>query len=193
MTDAPNGTRRGKVGPMPHRLVRLVVGLIALCAIAVPAVASAASSSAKQTIVDKSKFKVNRYVQDGNRFQNDSVSVKSGGKLTITNKSRTEHTISLVAKKDLPKTFAGMDACYSPDGACSKITVAHGVDPNAPPEGPPPITLVNVGEQGFDQAGDSQFVAPKQKVTETVSAKKGSTLYALCIIHPWMQFKIKVG
>jgi plastocyanin len=178
---------------MSYRLVRLVIGLIAVCAVAVPAIASAATSSAKQTIVDKSKFKTNRYVQDGNRFQNDSVSVKSGGKLTITNKSGTEHTISLVKKSDLPKSFKAMDACYAPDGVCTAITIAHGVDPNQPPEGPPPITLVNVGAEGFDAPGDSQFIAPKSKVTDTISAKKGKTLYAMCIIHPWMQFRIKVG
>jgi len=174
--------------------MRLVLALAALCCLALPSIAGAATSNAKQTIVDKSKFKANRYVQDGNRFQQDRVSVKSGGKLTVTDKSKIEHTVSLVKKSDLPRSFAGLDACFSPDGACAAISLSHGVDPNGPPpEGPPPITLVNVGAAGFDQPGDSQFIAPKAKVSLTISAAKGSRLYALCGIHPWMQFQIRVG
>lgn len=38
-------------------------------------------------------------------------------------------------------------------------------------------------------------IAPVQhaKVTLTVTAKPGATLYFMCVVHPWMQAKIIVG
>ena len=35
-------------------------------------------------------------------------------------------------------------------------------------------------------------INPKGKISFNVTAKKGTTLYYLCAIHPWMQGKIKV-
>ena len=45
-----------------------------------------------------------------------------------------------------------------------------------------------------DVAGDSAFIAPGQKsFSFKVTAKKGSSLYYYCAIHPWMQGKLKVN
>jgi len=46
-----------------------------------------------------------------------------------------------------------------------------------------------------DRPGDSAFIAPVQqaKVTLTVTAKPGTTLSFMCVVHPWMQAKIIVG
>jgi hypothetical protein len=43
-------------------------------------------------------------------------------------------------------------------------------------------------------AGDSAFIAPKQKsFSFKVTAKKGSKLYFYCAVHAWMQGKITVN
>jgi hypothetical protein len=51
---------------------------------------------------------------------------------------------------------------------------------------------VNVGGAGFDTPGDSVFFDPKSKTKIQLTAKKGKTLYFMCIIHPQMQAQIKV-
>jgi hypothetical protein len=53
---------------------------------------------------------------------------------------------------------------------------------------------VDVNKPGVDGPGDSYFIAPTaKKLTFKVTAKKGTTLYFLCAIHPWMQAKVIVG
>ena len=52
--------------------------------------------------------------------------------------------------------------------------------------------LVEAGAEGFDTAGDSIFLPPKGKVTFKVTAKKGSKLAFVCVVHPWMLGEITV-
>jgi plastocyanin len=180
---------------------KLIAGVAGLTLVAGGAgVASAAKTAAapkRVTVSEKDsvKFKVNRYVQDGLRWNKDSYTVKTGGKLTflMTVTGDGPHTFTVVKAKDLPKTSAQIGNCK----ICKTLGKAHGADPsgNAPPKFP---YLENgVGTKkvpSLDRAGDSGFLNPKKgnKITFHVTAKAGTTLHFLCLIHPWMQAKVKV-
>jgi hypothetical protein len=50
-----------------------------------------------------------------------------------------------------------------------------------------------VGPPGLDQPGDSLLIDAEQPVTRArVTAAPGTTLHFICVIHPWMQGKLKV-
>ena len=79
------------------------------------------------------------------------------------------------------------------------LLVAHGADPNS--DAPPKFQFLEngVGQDtppDVDKAGDSGLTgpgeAPNEKISLKVTAKKGSQLYFLCLIHPWMQAKVQV-
>ena len=124
--------------------------------------------------------------------------VKSGGTLQVVNTVATEgpHTFSVVKKSQLPKNAAQTFNCK----ICNTIATELGVDPNdenAPPKfqyaenGVGSATPPNV-----DRPGDTGVTGPGKKgesIDLKVTAKKGSTLYFLCAIHPWMQAKVIVG
>lgn len=178
---------------------KLLVGVVALGVIGGGgAVAMAAAKAPKHTSIDavtSTKVKINRYVQDGTRWQKDVYNVKSGGTITITNLSASQgpHTFSVVKKSDLPKTAGEINNCK----ICQTIAQEHGADPNS--QAPPKFNFVDNGTgtntaPNVDQPGDSAFIPPvqKAKVTLTVTAKPGTTLYFLCAVHPWMQAKLIV-
>jgi plastocyanin len=179
---------------------KVVIGAMALCLTASGAGAAVAAKNgpppkhAKIDAVQKVQFKVNRYVKDGLRWQKDVYQVKSGGTLTITNKAHDgPHTFSVVNRKDLPKTVKQINNCQ----ICQTIAQEHGADPNS--DAPPTHLFVENGTgqdtpPDVDRPGDSAFIAPNPgaNVTLTVTAKKGSTLYFMCAIHPWMQAKVQV-
>jgi hypothetical protein len=179
---------------------KVVIGAMALCLTASGAGAAIAASSgpppkhAKIDAVQKTQFKINRYVKDALRWNKDVYQVKSGGTITITNKADDgPHTFSVVNKKDLPRTTKQINNCQ----ICQTIAQEHGADPNS--DAPPTHLFVEngVGQDAppdIDRPGDSAFVAPNRgaSVTLTVTAKKGATLYFMCAIHPWMQAKVLV-
>jgi hypothetical protein len=179
---------------------KVVIGAMALCLTASGAGAALAAkggpppSHAAINAVQKVQFKVNRYVKDSLRWQKDVYQVKSGGTLTITNKANDgPHTFSVVNKKDLPRTTKQINNCK----ICQTIAQEHGADENS--DAPPTHLFVEdgVGQDtppSVDKPGDSAFVGPGpgDNVKLTVTAKKGTTLYFLCAIHPWMQAKLQV-
>ena len=154
--------------------------------------AGGAPSKAKLAIRGGESFKPNAFVIDTQRYVPGTTPIRSGGTVTMTNATREPHTLSIVKRGDLPRTVGQVNDC----SVCATITQAHGVDPNAPPAGgPPPIPVVDGGAAGFDRPGDSIFVGPKgsgSTVRFKVTAKAGTTLHYLCIIHPWMQGSLKV-
>ena len=97
---------------------------------------------------------------------------------------------SYYKKGDLPKSFN----CK----VCDKLTAAHGADPNS--DAPPkfPFLENGVGQATppvVDRPGDSGITGEGKKgesITLKVGAKKGTTLYFVCLIHPWMQAKLQV-
>jgi hypothetical protein len=178
---------------------KLLVGVTTLGLVAGgSAVAVAAGSAPRHTTINavtSFKVKVNRWIQDGTRWQKDVYDVKSGGTITIVNLASSDgpHTFSVVKKSDLPKTAKQISNCK----ICQTIAAEHGADPNS--QAPPKFFFVENGvgsttPPSVDRPGDSAFIAPTQKakVTLTVTAKAGTTLYFMCAVHPWMQAKLIV-
>lgn len=176
---------------MTKRTLGVALSTVAVLA-AVPAVGIAVTTTTTKPtiqILGGASFEANRYIQDKLRFGKDVYQLKSGVKIKIDNKKSEEpHTISVVGKSDFPKTVAGFDKCFE-GGICGKLGQAHGFPDG---EGPPTTPLVNVGQAGFNTKGDSIVVGPKDNGSIALSAKKGRSLYLLCVIHPWMQAKITV-
>jgi hypothetical protein len=181
---------------------KFVVGALALAITATGTGAAVAAkngpppSHATINAVAKVKFKINRYVQDGLRWQKDTYQVRSGGTLHIVNKAEDgPHTLSVVKKSDLPRTTKQLNEC----SICQAIGLQFGItDPNS--EAPPQQIYVDNGvatdtPAEFDKPGDSVFIgpAPGSSANVKVTAKKGTKLYFLCAIHPWMQAKVIVG
>ncbi|MDX6690080.1 MAG: hypothetical protein QOG15_1537 [Solirubrobacteraceae bacterium] len=185
---------------MKHR--NLKAGVACCLAVGVTGAAFATTASAatptKVTIkaVTSAKFKPNRYIQDGLRWNKDVYKVKSGGTLHVVNGAADEgpHTFTVVKKSDLPKTVGDVFNC----AICNKLGMAHGADPNS--EAPPTFQYLEngVGQNtapNVDRPGDSGVTGPGQKgefIDLKVTAAKGKTLYFMCIIHAQMQAKVKV-
>jgi hypothetical protein len=140
---------------------------------------------------------VNRYVQDNLRWDKDVYTVQSGGTLHIVNVANDEgpHTFTVVARKDAPKTGLQMLNCR----ICNVLGKAHGADPNsnAPPKFP--FLENGVGQAkppSVDVPGDSGITGSGKKgehIDLKVTAPAGSTLYFMCLIHPWMQAEVHVN
>ncbi len=182
---------------------KLLIGITTLGLVAGgSAVAMAAGSAPKHTTINavtSVKFKINRYAQDGTRWQNDVYTVKSGGTISIVNLAASDgpHTFSVVTKSQRPLTTKQIGACDQGSGICRTIAEEFGATPGA--NKPPKFLFVNNGKgtntpPNIDGPGDMAFIAPKQKakVTLKVTAKPGTTLYFICAVHPWMQAKLVV-
>jgi plastocyanin len=174
------------------RSLRLVLALGAAAALCASAAAIAPAmtqppKTAKLSIVGGIQMKAGKFIRDDQRFTPANREVRSGGSVRLRNRADTEdpHTISLVKKSDLPRTAQQAFNCE----ACAPFFGAHQVNEETGDVGVP---VVNVGEPGFDQPGDSLFVAPGATVRFDISADRGKTLYYLCAVHPWMQGKLRV-
>ena len=165
-----------------------MIAVLGAAAVAGAAFAGPAGAATTLTVKGGAKMVPGKYIQDNMRFTPLSRGIKSGSELTIKNRTGAPHTLSVVQKSVLPRTAAQMDAFFGSD-TMGEFMQAHGIDPNSD-DAPPSNPLVDVGETGFDQNGDSVFFAgATQKIK--VTAKKGTTLNYVCLLHPWMQGKIK--
>ena len=76
--------------------------------VAAGGLAATGKGSAVTTVKAVSKpptMQVNRYIQDGLRWNKDSYTVRSGGTVHVVNGgSEGPHTFTVLAKKDVPKT-----------------------------------------------------------------------------------------
>jgi hypothetical protein len=136
------------------------------------------------------KFKPNRFISDTVRFAEDVVNIRSGGRLTIRDKTRQPHTLSLVKRSQVPRNVGQVDGCFG-KGPCDDIAQDHGaVDPDTGEERPPTEPLVNKGAPGFNQPGDSVFIPPGKKATVRVTGNKD--LHYICALHPWMLGRVNV-
>jgi hypothetical protein len=141
------------------------------------------------------KFKPNRYIQDGLRWNKDVYNVRSGGTLHLKFNVKDEgpHTFTVLRKRDMPTTARTLFNCK----ACNKLVKAHGADPNS--EAPPKFNFLEngVGQNTppkVDRPGDSAGIGfGPGPVDLKVTAKKGSSLHFICLVHPWMQAVVKVG
>jgi uncharacterized cupredoxin-like copper-binding protein len=187
---------------MSHRklLAGATVLTLAVGSAAITTAAGGAASAPSKTTIKVSQkllMKPNRYIQDGLRWDKDTYTVKSGGTLHVVNTAAGEgpHTFTVVAEKDLPKTAAQAFRCK----ICDTLGKAHGADPNS--NAPPKFPFLENGTgqatpPNVDQAGDSGVTGSGKKgesIDLKVTAKKGKTLYFMCLIHPWMEAKVNVG
>jgi hypothetical protein len=195
-------TRKGLIYMNNRKVAGVVVGLGLAVGVGATGVAVAANTAAvpkKTTIKVSQKLKVvpNRYIQDGLRWNKDVYKIKRGGTLTVVNTVATEgpHTFTVVKKKDLPRTARAVERC----AICQKLGQAHGADPNS--DAPPKFQYLEngVGQNtppNVDRPGDSGVTGPGnkgEKISFKVTAKKGTDLYFMCLIHPWMQAEVEVG
>jgi plastocyanin len=181
---------------------KLAAGVAGLClalgvtGVAVAANTAAAPKSVKITPSASLKMVPNRYIQDGLRWKKDVYVVKSGGTITVVNTAANEgpHSFTVVKKSDLPRTAKGIENCK----ICERLGQAHGADPNS--NAPPKFQYLENGvgqatPPNIDRPGDSGITGQGKRgehISFHVTAKKGSTLYFMCLIHPWMESKVLV-
>jgi hypothetical protein len=168
---------------------------IAVVATAVPATgATQAPTKASVNAVGTLTFVNNRFFKEGFHWNKDSYSIRSGGTITLHNLTGggAPHTFSIVKKSDLPRKIADADKCFSPTGACGKVTAEHQFPEG---DGPPKVIRVDGGD-GFNKPYDSIVLNSKGERGSTakvkITAKRGTELYFMCVLHPQMQSEIHV-
>lgn len=174
------------------------LALIAAGGAAAVGASGADTAQAPDTAVVKQKagfeMKPNRYIKDELRFNKDVYRVQSGGTLRVVNTQHEEgpHTVTLVKKRDLPTNANEAFNCQ----VCNEFFKAHGADPNG--NKPPKFEFVENGEgqndpANFNKPGDSGVTGDKKgdSFEAPVTAPPGKTLRMLCVVHPWMQAKLK--
>jgi hypothetical protein len=129
--------------------------------------------------------------------------IEEGAKLEILNETNPKqvgpHTFSLVTKSSLPKTKSAEKSCFTPKHICFAIAEWQHFNPKTEKVG---LNPAKAGPAGWSTPGDvagakgdSWFTGETKSgthITQTVTAKAGTTLYFMCAIHPWMQGSIKV-
>lgn len=178
------------------KLTAVAVGmLLALAAVGATTAAAAPRTRVTVKSVSSFRFKINRYIQDGLRWNRDVYAVRSGGTVKLVNGDGQSgpHTLTVLAKRDMPRTLRTLFNCR----ACNELTRAHGANPDS--EDPPrfPFLENGVGQQSspdVDRPGDSVLVGPRrgEAISFDVTARTGTTLYFICLVHPWMQAKLQV-
>jgi len=171
------------------------LSLIAAGGAAAVSASGADTAAAPTTAVVKQttgfEFKPNRYIKDKLRYNKDVYTVQSGGTLRVVNTQPDEgpHTVSIVKKRDLPTSFN----CP----VCDKLGEAHGADPNGNKPAKFDFVENGVGQKdpaNFNKPGDSGLTGDNKgdSFEVPVTAPAGKTLRFMCIVHPWMQAKLKV-
>lgn len=157
---------------------RFVALLAAVATLATLASVVTAANPGVRTTGDE-RVVLNAMVQATLRFTPGMIKVDSDEEVTWTHDDATTapHTVTIVA--DPPgASLEEIFACAE----CGAALAAHGA------LGP----VVDVGEPGLDQPGDSLLFFEDQSVTAAVTAPSGTTLQYVCAIHPWMQGTIEV-
>jgi hypothetical protein len=184
-----------------HRKILLSLAAVAVAGVGVGTAVAATETPASRRVTISTPateaYKINRYVQFGLRWNRDAYTIRSGGTLVFKNVQSDEpHTFSILRKNQLPRTKRRLNQCgaeppatprYAP---CRAIFQAHAPDA----QGNPQNAVVNKGRPGIDAPGDSVFIPPKGSPQPTirVSARRGRTLYFICLVHPWMQASLRV-
>jgi len=107
------------------------------------------------------------------------------------------HTFTLVSTNVIPRSAKAGKACFTPGKICLTAAIAHEFNERTEKVGQP---LVEAGRPGWDKRfsrkvrkGDSWYSETKNETFEQiVSAKAGTILRYMCVVHPEMQGKIKV-
>lgn len=185
---------RGKLLPSAALLCVVVA---AVASVSLAAGSRSSSTTTIKAVTTPPKMLVNRYIQDGLRWNKDVYTVASGGTLHIVNVANDEgpHTFTVVQKKDAPRNGLQVVNCK----ICNSLGKAHGADPHS--DAPPkfPFLENGVGQAtapSVDVPGDSGITGKGKKgesIDLTVTAPAGTKLYFMCLIHPWMQAEVDVN
>ena len=178
-------------GTAPHGLHPATAALI-LTAVATPASAAPAPAATVE-VRGGDILQPGQFIKNNFRFVPRRI-VSSGDVVRWVDRDRSAdapHTITIADRADLPQNIPQLDACYAPDGLCTETIEAH--DPLSDFQPPFDFRVVR-GGPGLDRRGDSLlFAGPfAQSIRARVTAPAGSTLFYLCVIHPWMQGRITV-
>ena len=181
------------------RRARLRVLVLAVSAAALALAIGGTGSAGAQT---STTAKIEIVLSKGKLKFVGPETVYVGQPLEIANKTNPKqvgpHTFSLVTKESQPKTRKQMNSCFTPKKICLAIAKWHGFNPKTERI---TINTVKVGPAGWStmgnatsKKGDSWFSGEKKggKITQTVSAEAGTTLYYICAVHPEMQGKVEV-
>ena len=170
-------------------------GLIAALGSGSPASADERAQAAAATKTISMRFDAR-----GPRFTG-SDTVRTGQPLRIRNLSDPRkigpHTFTLVAANVLPRSRKAMEQCFTPRKICMNVAIAHELDEKSEKVNRP---LVEAGLPGWDRRfskksrkGDSWYTETQgEEFEQPVSARAGTLLRYLCVVHPEMQGKIKV-
>jgi hypothetical protein len=182
------------------RKPRLLRGLSSLAALAALSALVVGDATAKPTA--KPERAVIDMVQDGkDLFFEGPKKVEKGQKLKILNSTDPRkggpHTFSLVEKSTLPTTNAEVKNCINElEAICGAIAEWHEFDPET---GEVNKQTVRAGGKGWDtlgseeSKGDSWYSETEgESFSQKVTADAGSKLYYICVVHPFMQGKLKV-
>jgi plastocyanin len=180
---------------MRSKKVRAVAGVAVAAAVSVGVVGGAGAQDynvpKNATVKMVLKGKIPKFTGD--------KTVSKGGTLTIVNTTKVQaigpHTLTLVKPGKVPEGKAAIKAC-SEDLAdiCGVVAKAHKVNTKTFAVGKP---LVDVGKKGWDKSfgkkGDTYYTETKgEKYTAKVTAKVGTTLTYMCIVHANMTGTLKV-
>lgn len=166
-------------------------GLVAMSASASPAKSSPGTAKIKMKVEGKGK--------NADMFFKGPKKVEKGAKLKVINKTSPSkvgpHTFTLVKQNRLPGTQKEVKDCEKLKLAvCVNVFKAHEVDPNTFEVNKPKVEVGRKGwDKSFGRTGDSWVSeSAGSHNTRRVSANDGKTLYYFCLVHPFMQGKIKV-
>ena len=188
------------------KLTKLRAAAVATAVVAVGA-GGVASISAAAPNADKAgdgnttkiKMEVEGKGKNADLFFQGPKKVEKGTKLKVINKTLPSkvgpHTFTLIKKNRLPKGKQELKKCENLKLAvCLNGFKAHEVDPTTFEVNRPKIEVGRKGwDQSFGKIGDSWYTETQgAHNTRKVSANDGKTLYYFCLVHPFMQGKIKV-
>ena len=129
---------------------KLLAGVVTLGLLGVGGASALAAGSAPKhatiNAVTSVKFKINRYVQDGTRWQNDVYTVKSGGTISIVNLAASDGPAH-VQRRHEERAAADDQADRGRDagsGICRTIAKEFGANPQS--NTPPKFLFVNNGK-----------------------------------------------
>ena len=115
-----------------RKIVAGTAGLALMAAGGTAAVSASGSGSAESSATNLAvvkqkhpfKFKANRYIQDGLRFDKDTYEVNSGGTLRVVNNKASEgpHTVSIVQEKGPARGTSARSSTAGRATGCSRLT-----------------------------------------------------------------------
>ena len=183
--------RAGKIGR--------AAALAAATAVGVAAFATGGASADESTARAADTATIKMVLDGKDVFFKGAGKVAEGGDLKIVNQTNPEdigpHTFTLVKERLLPVTKQEMKDCEKGElEVCSNVAAAHKVDFETGEVGKPVVDVRQDGwDKPFGKKGDSWFTGSEgDKHKREVTAEAGKTLHYFCVIHPFMQGKIKV-